>query len=339
MEPIKPKTLQQIIQHFSDEQVCIDAVARMRWPNGAECPACAAKEPYYLKTQKRWKCRDCRRQFSVKLGTIFEDSPIPLQKWLPALWMLVNCRNGISSYEISRALGVSQKSAWFMLHRLRLVLQNGNVGKFGGPGSEIESDETFVGGKAKNMHASRRAQFKAAREASMNDASYVNKTIVWGVLDREQRKVRATVVAKVNREALQTAVLDQVASGSKVYTDEARVYSSLPKDEYIHEFVNHLEKYVDGRVSTNGIENFWSLLKRGLNGTYVAVEPFHLFRYVDEQAFRYNHRKDETGRKLSDAERFEIALSRVAGKRLTFAEVIGKDGSDSETTTPAPEPF
>lgn len=344
MESIKSKTtqktLQQLIQHFSDEQVSIDAVAQMRWPNGAACPACATKDPYYLKTQKRWKCRDCRRQFSVKLGTIFEDSPIPLQKWLPALWMLVNCRNGISSYEIHRALGVSQKSAWFMLHRLRLVLQNGDLGKFGGPGSEIESDETFIGGKARNMHASRRAQFKAARESSLTgDANLVNKTAVWGVLDREQRKVRATVVPKVNREALQAAVLDQVAPGSKIYTDEAKVYRSLPKEEYVHEFVNHLERYVNGRVHTNGLENFWSLLKRGLNGTYVAVEPFHLFRYIDEQAFRFNNRKDESGRKLSDAERFEIALSQVAGKRLTFAEVIGKDDKDSASTTPAPEPF
>ncbi len=337
----KPKTLQQIIQHYSDEQTCIDTVARMRWPNGPECPACATKDPYYLKTQKRFKCRECRRQFSVKLGTIFEDSPIPLQKWLPALWMLVNCRNGISSYEIHRALGVSQKSAWFMLHRLRLVLQNGNVGKLGGPGREIESDETFVGGKSKNMHASRRAQFKAARESitPMTDVTYLNKAAVWGLLDRESRKVRATVVPKVNREALQTAVLDQVAPGSRLYTDESRVYRSLPKDEYIHEFVNHLEKYVDGRVSTNGIENFWSLLKRGLNGTYVAVEPFHLFRYVDEQVFRYNNRKGANGRKLTDSGRFDIALSQVYGKRLTFAEVIGKDGTDSSTTTPPPEPF
>jgi transposase-like protein len=334
----KPKTLQQIIQLYSDEQTCIDTVARMRWPNGPECPACATKEPYYLKTQKRFKCRDCRRQFSVKLGTIFEDSPVPLQKWLPALWMLVNCRNGISSYEIHRDLGVSQKSAWFMLHRLRLVLQTGNVGKLGGPGSEIESDETFVGGKAKNMHASRRAQFKAARESAeyTGDANYINKTAVWAVLDREQRKIRATIVPKVNREALQTAVLDQVAPGSAIYTDEAKVYRALPKEQYIHEFVNHLEKYVDGRVSTNGVENFWSLLKRGLNGTYVAVEPFHLFRYVDEQVFRFNNRKDAKGRKLTDSERFEIALSQVAGKRLTFAEVIGKDDASARHT---PEPF
>jgi transposase-like protein len=325
-----PKTLQAAIKHYSDEQVCIEAVAKMRWPNGPECPACGHKDHYYLRTQKRWKCKECYKQFTVKLGTVFEDSPISLTKWLPALWMLCNNRNGISSYELHRALGVSQKAAWFMLQRLRLAMQDGSINKLGGPGREVESDETFVGGKAKNMHASRRAQFKVARESSMTgDANLVNKTAVWGVLDRESRKVRATVVPKVNREALQTAVLNQVAPGSKVYTDEAAVYKSLPK-EYTHEFVNHVEKYVHGRVHTNGMENFWSLLKRGLNGTYVAVEPFHLFRYIDEQVFRYNNRKDDDGNKLSDSDRFQLALSQIAGKRLTFAEVTGKVG-ESET--------
>ena len=322
--PKTPKTLQAAIKHYSDEQVCIEAVARLRWPNGPECPACGHKEHYYLKTQKRWKCKECYKQFTVKLGTVFEDSPVSLTKWLPALWMVCNCRNGISSYELARALGVSQKAGWFMLQRLRLAMQDGSLVKMGGKGGAVESDETFVGGRAKNMHASRRAQFKVARETSMTgDANLVNKTAVWGVLDRESRKVRATVVPKVNREALQTAVLDQVAPGSKVYTDEARVYRSQPKD-YVHEFVNHMERYVNGQVHTNGLENFWSLLKRGLSGTYVAVEPFHLHRYVDEQVFRYNHRKDENGNKLSDSDRFEKALSQVAGKRLTFAEVTGK---------------
>jgi transposase-like protein len=320
-----PKTLQQAIRYYSDEQVCIDTVASLRWADGKPtCPACGKQEHYYLKTQKRWKCKECYKQFSVKLGTIFEDSALSLDKWLTALWMLISCCNGVSSYEVARTLGITQKSAWFLMHRLRVALRDGSIAKLGGPGSEIESDETFVGGKAKNMHAARRAQFKVARESSMTgDANLVNKTAVWGVLDREQRKVRATVVPKVNREALQAAVLDQVASGSKVYTDEASVYKSLPK-EYTHEFVNHMESYVRGNVHTNGLENFWSLLKRGLNGTYVAVEPFHLFRYLDEQMFRYNNRKDESGRKLTDAERFQAALSRIGGKRLTYSELTGK---------------
>src|SRR6266849_1983931 len=321
-----PKTLQEAIQHFSDYENCRQFMASVRWLDGAvRCPYCNSDKVTYLAKARLYRCYGPhpKQKFSLKIGTVFEDSPIGLEKWLPAVWLVVSCKNGISSYELHRALGVTQKSAWFMLHRIRLAVQSGSFRKLGGPGSEIEADESFVGGKARNMSAKRRAQFKAARETSMGDAALVNKTAVWGVLDREQRKVRATVVPKVNRASLQTAVLDQVAPGSKIYTDEAKVYRSLPK-EYTHEFVNHVERYVNGQVHTNGLENFWSLLKRGLNGTYVAVEPFHLHRYLDEQMFRYNNRKDESGRKLTDAERFTLALSQIAGKRLTFAEVTGK---------------
>jgi ISXO2-like transposase domain len=241
--------------------------------------------------------------------------------------MLVNCRNGVSSYEIGRNLGITQKSAWFVLHRLRLALQDGSVGKFGGPGNEVEADESFVGGKAKNMHANRRDKFRQARESSVTgDSRLVMKTAVMGILDREQRKVRATIVSKINRHVLQAELLNHVAHGSTIYTDEAALYRALPPENYTHAFVNHLEKYIDGRVHTNGLEHFWSLLKRGLNGTYVAVEPFHLFRYVDEQSFRYNNRLNAEGKKLMDGERFDLALSQIAGKRLTFAEVTGKVG-------------
>ena len=323
----KPKTLQQAIRYFSNEQVCIDTVAALRWPNGPECPACGHREHYYLKTQKRWKCKDCHKQFSVKLGTIFEDSPITLDKWLAALWMLVNCRNGVSSYEVGRTLGITQKSAWFVLHRLRLALQSGSLTNFGGPNKAVEADETFIGGKPKNMHKNRQATLKWFRNAPVNvDTRLLNKTAVWGILDREQRKVRATVVKAVNREVLQTEILKHVTHGTRIYTDQAALYKALPPEQYTHEFVNHLEKYVNGKVHTNGLENFWSLLKRGLGGTYVAVEPFHLFRYIDEQAFRYNNRIDEKGKKRPDSERFEIALSQIAGKRLTFEEVTGKVG-------------
>jgi transposase-like protein len=324
-----PQTLQQAIQFFSDYENCRQFMIAVRWADGkVRCPYCESEKVTYLEKARLYRCyeKHPKQKFSLKIGTVYEDSPIPLEKWLPATWLLANCRNGISSYEIHRALGVTQKSAWFMMHRIRLAMQSGSFAKLGGPGSEIESDETFVGGKARNMHASRRAQFKVARESSMTgDAGLVNKAAVWGVLDREQRKVRATVVPKVNRASLQTAVLDQVAPGSSIFTDEASVYKSLPK-EYTHEFVNHMERYVNGQVHTNGLENFWSLLKRGLNGTYVAVEPFHLHRYLDEQMFRYNNRKDENGHKLTDAERFKLVLSQIAGKRLTFAEVTGKVG-------------
>jgi len=323
-----PQTLQQAIQFFGDYENCRQFMIAVRWADGkVRCPYCDSEHVTYLEKARLYRCyeKHPKQKFSLKIGTVFEDSPVPLEKWLPATWLLANCKIGISSYEIASDIGVTQKSAWFMMHRIRLAMQTGTFAKMGGPGSEIESDETFVGGKAKNMSAKRRAQFKIARDASMGDAALVNKTAVWGVLDREQRKVRATVVPKVNRASLQTAVLDQVAPGSTIYTDEAKVYRSLPK-EYTHEFVNHVERYVNGQVHTNGLENFWGLLKRGLNGTYVAVEPFHLHRYLDEQMFRYNNRKDESGRKLTAAERFGLVLSQIVGKRLTFAEVTGKVG-------------
>jgi transposase-like protein len=315
-----PKTLQQAIQYFSDEQVCIDAVASMRWPDGPECPECHAKEPYYIKTQKRWKCRACRRQFSVKLKSIFEDSPIPLQKWLPALWMLVNCKNGVSSYEIAKDLGISQKSAWFVLHRLRHVVRNDSPFKFGGDSGPVEVDETFVGGKLKNMHKDKKTRYEKRGGAH-------GETIVMGLLDRDLRQVRAKVVPNVKRETLQNEVMREVKYGSKVYTDEAVGYDKLHY-RFVHDVVNHMERYVDGQIHTNGIENFWSLLKRTLSGTYVAVEPYHLERYIDEQVFRFNNRATKDN-PLTDSDRFVAALAQVANKRLTFAELTGKTGEIS----------
>jgi transposase-like protein len=327
---MKPKTLQQAIQYFSDEQVCIDTVAALRWPEGVECPACGHKEHYYLKIQKRWKCKECWKQFSVKLNTIFEDSPLSLDKWLCALWMIVNCKNGVSSHELARTLGITQKSAWFMLHRLRTALSENSIVKMGGDGSPVEVDETYVGGKVKNMHKSRKLQMIRVRNSTPNwkataNSRYYGKTAVHGILDRESRKVRATVVPNVRRDTLQAAILANVEQGSHVYTDDVVTYSNL-EQEYVHEVVNHLREYVRGQVHTNCIENFWSLLKRGLNGTYVAVEPFHLSRYVDEQAFRFNNRGTRD-KKVNDLDRFNLALSQIAGKRLTFAEVTGKAGS------------
>ncbi len=318
-----PKTLLKAIQYFTDEQVCIDAVASMRWPNGPVCPHCEAKEPYYLATQKRWKCRSCRKQFSVKVGTIFEDSPISLQKWLPALWMLVNDKNGISSYELHRALDISQKSAWFVLHRLRMVLKNNSDFQFGGP---VEVDETFVGGRIANMHKSKKARMTQIKGQQLK-GDHMNKTIVMGLLDRELRQVRAKVVPNVRRDTLQAEVLREVKHGSKVYTDEWIGYNALHQ-QFVHDVVNHVEGYVDGQVHTNGIENFWALLKRTLKGTYVAVEPFHLERYVDEQIFRFNNRATKDN-PLTDSDRFVAALAQVAGKRLTFAELTGKTGSEA----------
>jgi len=321
-----PQTLQQAIQYFSDEQTCIDAVAFMRWPQGAQCPDCwtpggeLGRNPYYLKTQKRWKCRDCRRQFSVKVETIFEDSPISLQKWLPALWMLVSCKNGVSSYEIHRSLGVSQKTAWFMLHRLRLALKAKDFGfKLGGKESSgVETDETWVGGKVANMHRNKQTKYMLDSRGPG-----FNKAIVHGLLDRDLRQVRASVVPNTKRETLQNAILKNVRYGSTVFSDEASAYDEL-RSRFVHEVVNKTETYVRGQVHVNGMENFWSLLKRGLKGTYVAVEPFHLERYVDEQVFRFNNRATKDN-PLKDSDRFLLALSQVSGRRLTFKELTGKD--------------
>jgi transposase-like protein len=320
-----PKTLLEAIQYFSDEQVCIDLVAAMKWPDGQPtCPDCGAKEPYYLNTQRRWKCRngECGKQFSVKVHTIFEDSPISLQKWLPAMWLLANCKNGISSWELHRALGVTQKTAWFMLQRIRLAFKGGTVGKIGGPGSIVESDETFIGPDPRKMHSRRRLKRKLALHGE-------DKTIVMGMLDRERRQVRTKVIPNVKRVTLQRAILDTIEKGSTVYTDQATGYDRLGSSLFIHETVNHLKEYVRGEVHTQGIENFWSLLKRGLTGTYIAVEPFHLDRYVDEQAFRYNNRATKDN-PLDDRDRFLVAVSQVANKRLTYKELTGKTKEQSE---------
>jgi transposase-like protein len=315
----KPKTLQQAIKYFSNEQVCIDTVAALRWPTGPICPKCGNNSHYYLATQKRWKCRKCAKQFTVKLGTIFEDSPIPLDKWLIALWMLVNCKNGISSYEVGRDLGITQKSAWFVLQRLRLALQARSFVKVGGHGSEVEVDETFIGGAARFMH-------EHVRRRRIIASSVKGKTPVIGILERGG-EVRANVIANRKKHAINTEIGKHIEAGSVLYTDSLPSYSFLPAG-YQHEVVDHAEGYVNGQVHTNGLENFWSLLKRQLKGTYISVEPFHLFRYLDEQVYRYNNRSKKEA-PFNDGERFEKALSQIAGKRLTFAEVTGKVGGAS----------
>jgi len=315
------RTLADAIRYFSDEQVCIDAVAGLKWPNGPECPKCNAKadRQHWLKTQKRWQCRNCGKQFSVKVGTIFEDSAIKLDKWLTAMWLLANCKNGISSYELARDIGVTQKSAWFMLHRLREAMRDERRHKFGS-GGPVESDEAFIGPNPAKMNRAQKRKYAINR----NKGEMVAKTAVHGLLDRELRQVRAKIIPGVKRHLLQKAILDNVTPFAKVYTDEAIVYDGLSRN-YIHEVINHSREYVRGEVHTQGIENFWSLLKRTLRGTYVAVEPFHLDQYLSEQVFRYNNRATPDN-PLTDADRFALAVSQISGKRLTYAELTGKVG-------------
>ena len=301
-----PKTLQEAIVYFSDPDVCVTFVAGLRWPEGPTCPRCEGREYSYIATRHLWRCKSCKREYTVKLGTIFEDSPIPLDKWLPAVWLIANSKNGISSYEVGRALGVSQKSAWFMLHRIRLAMQSGSFEKLSG---HVEVDETFIGGKARNMHIS-------ARRAKITGRGGVDKTMVVGVLERDG-KVRLSIEADRTAEALQGFVRANVVEGSTVATDALGSYVGLDGD-YTHEVVDHAIEYVNGTLHTNGIENFWSLLERGLKGTYVSVEPFHLFRYLDESAFAFNERD------RADLGRFMLVLLQGIGRRVTWDELTGK---------------
>jgi transposase-like protein len=314
---MEPTTLQQAIIFFADPKNCREYMVARRWPNGVTCPKCESANVLFMEKYNRWHCREkhAAPQFTLKTGTIFEDSPLGLDKWLTAMWMIVNCRNGVSSYEIHRALKVTQKSAWFMDHRIRLALQQGSLLKLGGNSGEVEADETFIGGKARNMH-------KSVKARRISGTGGKDKTAVMGILERGGN-VRTMVVPNRRKSALQAEVRKHVQAGAALYTDFLRSYEGLGND-YTHKIVDHAIEYVNGRVHTNGMENFWSLLKRGLNGTYVSVEPFHLFRYLDEQAFRYNHRKDSQGNKLNDGERFSIALSQVVGKRITYKELTGK---------------
>jgi transposase-like protein len=330
-----PKTLQEAIVYFSDPQRAFDYAVSLRWPNGkVHCPRCSSEKNYFIKTRRIWLCRGCNKQFTLKVNTIFEDSPIGLDKWMTGFWMLVNCKNGVSSMEIHRTLGITQKSAWFMLQRLRTALHNrsfGSTTKMGGPESEVEADETFVGGLTKNMHKGRK--LRLVKQGGMHGG----KTIIQGILDRNMRQVRATVVPNVKRETLQNEILKNVKYGTKVYTDDAVAYEGGMNWRFVHDVINHSEAYVRGQVHTNGLENFWSLLKRGLRGTYVAVEPFHVFRYVDEQVFRYNNRKNADRTPINDSERFKLAMSQVAGRRLTYSELTGKDESPRHVPTGAGE--
>jgi transposase-like protein len=309
----EPKSLQEAIVYFSNPDNCIDYLAIRRWPHGkVVCPTCGCETVKFSEKRRTWTCakHHAKREFSIKIGTVMEDSPIPLDKWLTATWMVTNCKNGISSYEIARDVKVTQKSAWFMLHRIRLAMRDDFFGsKLGG---EVEVDETFIGGKARNMHVSE-------RKRRITGTGGKDKTAVVGILERGG-KVRASVIPNRRRKVLQEEVRKHVTAGAALYTDALMSYDGLA-GEYAHQVVDHATQYVDGRVHTNGLENFWSLLKRGISGTYVSVEPFHLFRYLDEQMFRFNNRKD-----LDDKSRFDLTVSQLAGKRLTYAELTGKNG-------------
>jgi transposase-like protein len=321
-----PTTLLQAVNFFKNGQNCHDFMVSRRWPDGVvRCPRCGSDSVYYVESRKGWECKTKhpKRTFTLKTGTIFEDSALGLDKWLPCVWLIANAKNGISSHEIARALGVTQKTAWFMLQRIRLAMQDDSNGDGGKLGGEVEVDETFIGGKARNMHASKRKQLIASFPAKRKYLHgqpvmpLANKVAVMGMLQRGEdgtSKVRTMTVGSTKRHHLAAKLEQHVEEGSTIYTDSLRSYRNL--NDYTHEFIDHATDYVRGNVHTNGMESYWSLLKRALHGTYISVEPFHLFRYLDEQAFRFNNRK------LSDAARFVLAIAGIVGKRLTYAELI-----------------
>jgi len=316
----EPKTLQEAILFYADPDNCLQTMVARRWPNGVTCPTCGSTDVRFLANQKRWECKakHAKKQFSAKVGTIFEDSPIGLDKWLTATWMISNCKNGVSSWEMHRTLGVTQKTAWFMLHRIRLGMQNTPTKKLAGT---VEADESFFGGKAANMHLDKLTRYRMGKRRI---GGTEGKVAVMGLLERHG-EARVQVLPNTRAYHIRTNIIEHVEKGSTVYSDALRSYRNLPVDGFTHEFIDHAEAYARGAVHTNGLENFWSLMKRAIKGTYVSVEPFHLQAYADEQAFRFNNRKE-----MGDADRFNKVLTQIVGKRLTYAELTGKD--DPATT-------
>jgi transposase-like protein len=308
----EPQTLVEAIRYFADPDTTLRTMVELRWPDGVACPTCGRADVKFIATRRMWECKGAhpRKQFSAKVGTIFEDSPLGLDKWFAAIWLISNCKNGVSSYEIHRGIGVTQKTAWFMLHRIRLAMQTGTFIKSGG---DFEADETFIGGHAKNMSAKRHAK-------TITGSGVKGKEVIMGVLRRgaggEPSKIAAEHVSNRKKGTVQAAVRAIAEPGSAIYTDALMSYAGLASD-YVHQVVDHAVEYVRDNVHTNGMENFWSLFKRALKGTYVSVEPAHLNAYTVEQTFRFNERKDV------DGERFRTVLGNVTGKRVTYKELIG----------------
>jgi transposase-like protein len=310
-----PQTLMQAVRYFADLDVAQNFLVQIRWPLGVCCPTCGETNVHYLANQRRWKCKakHPKQQFSAKVGTIFEDSPLGLDKWLVVVWLETNAKNSISSYEVARALGITQKSAWFMLHRIRHALHVGSFDKK--LSGVVEVDETYVGGLAGNMH-------KRQRKLRITSNGVAGKTPVMGLLERHDGKKHSTVRAQVvtNRKSatLHPVIHKHVEPGTQLYTDSLAGYRGL-RPTFMHDFVDHAEAYVKDKViHTNGLENFWALFKRCIKGTHVSIEPAHLEAYVDSEAFRFNNRE------VKDGDRFLLALQGISGKRLTYKSLIGK---------------
>ena len=302
----EPRNLLEAIRYFSDAEKAFDFVLKLRWPDGkVTCPRCDHDQVSFLSTRRIWKCKGCRKQFSLKVGTIFEDSPLGWDKWLPAVWLIANSKNSISSHELARSLGVTQKSAWFMLHRIRDAMATGTFQKMSGT---TEVDDTYIGGLAKNMH-------RKVHKQRIHGTGGIDKMVVQGARNRDTGTVVAEVISAMDAKTIQANIHRWVEESSALYTDEARAYYGI-ENYYAHKWVNHAKgEYVSGDVYTNGIENFWSLLKRSIKGSQIHVHPVHLQRYVNERVFAYNERDN------TDIGRMRSAMAGVSGRRLTWAEL------------------
>jgi transposase-like protein len=310
----QPETLLEVVKFFGEDNNAFDFMVQLRWPDGVYCPRCTSTEVRFIGTRKIWECKakECRKQFSVKVGTIFEDSAIKLDKWFAAIWLVSNAKNGISSYEVHRSIGVTQKTAWFMMHRIRLALAAGSFTKLKGT---VEVDESYIGGRGRFMHK------HTKKRRGITGTGMVGKTAVMGLLERhseKKSKIIAEVILTADKLNLVPRVKKYVEKGTEIHTDALIHYRSL-KADFEHKVVDHAECYVKDNVHTNGLENFWSLFKRSIKGTYVSVEPFHLFRYLSEQVFRFNERKGD------DQDRFMKAVGNVFGKGISYAKLIDSD--------------
>ena len=301
-----PQSLLDAVAYFADRDRALRFFVELRWPNGIICPHCGNKEASFISTRRIWKCKGCKQQFSAKLGPILEDSPLGLDKWMACIWIVVNAKNAVSSYEVHRALGVRQPTACFMLQRIRYALETQNFEKFSGM---VEADETFVGGKEKNKHKSKK--LNAGRGT-------VGKAVVMGLLERHTGEARTKHITDTTQETLHREIRANVEAGADLYTDAHAGYRGLGTD-CVHETVNHLDEYVRGAVHTNHMENYWTLFKRCYHGTWTHLSDEHLHRYLVEQEYRYNNRKANEGK------RFVKAVMQTRGKRLTYKKLIGKD--------------
>jgi transposase-like protein len=311
-----PKTLLEAITTFANPEVAHDFVKGLRWPYGVACPrqGCGSADVREIRGKRpRWYCRECEREFTAKLGTIFEDSPIGFDKWLPAMWLLSSAKNGISSMELHRALGVTQKTAWFMLHRIRLAMQEGHVERLSG---EVEVDETYFGASPRHRQPRAANLPKHGGEGYQAPVKTYEKTAVMGFRERGGR-VRAFVIPNDKMFTLYTRLRDHVEPGSTIYTDAHPGYTPADR-RYVHHVINHSIEYARGHVHTNNIENFWSVLKRTISGTYICPRPKHLDRYLDEQIFRFNEREN------TDGPRFAKAVKGADCKRITYKDLIRK---------------